>query len=78
MATAFCDFVKINSLGFQDSAYPYRIESKISKTDYPHNITEMDVGHVSNISLDKTYNSTSLLTSMLKRLHHHAVCIDKL
>lgn len=59
MTTAFCNFIQVDSLGFQDSAYPYGIESKIGKTDHSHNIAELDIGMIGYIALKKAYDPTA-------------------
>ncbi len=59
MTTAFCNFIQVNSLGFEDSAYPYGIEGQIGKTDHAYNIAELDIGVIGYIALEKAYDSTS-------------------
>ena len=46
MTTAFRYFIKINALGFQNPTYTDRIECKISKTNNPYDITEMNIGNI--------------------------------
>ena len=51
MTTFLLNIFKVDSLRFQDAFNTYRIESKIRKTQYTNNITEMDISKICKIAL---------------------------